>query len=172
VTIRIVCLGNELVRDDGVGIRIGRILQALPLPADVAVELAPQLGFALLDVVAGAEHVILVDAMSTGRPPGTCVTLAGEAIERYGAGTSLSHALGIAELMALARRLAPERPAATLHFVGVEGVAFAEYGTALSVEVEAAIPEAVDAVLRLLGADEELRAAGRQASASQKEHGG
>jgi Ni,Fe-hydrogenase maturation factor len=29
---RILCLGNELVRDDGVGIRIGRILMTLPLP--------------------------------------------------------------------------------------------------------------------------------------------
>jgi hydrogenase maturation protease len=148
---RIICLGNELVRDDGVGIRIGQILMKLPLPPDVRVELAPQLGFDLLDAVAGAERVILVDAMSTGRPPGTCVTLEGQAIERYNAGTSLSHTIGIAELMALARKLSPERPEATLHFVGVEGIAFAEYGTELSPEVEAAIPKAVDAVLQLLG---------------------
>jgi hydrogenase maturation protease len=163
---RILCLGNELVGDDGAGIRIGHILQGLPLPPDVQVELRPQLGFDLLDVVAGAEHIILIDAMSTGRPPGTCVTMAGEAIERYSAGASLSHAMSIAELMALARKLAPERPAATLHFVGVEGESFTEFGMSLRPEVEAAIPEAVDAVLRLLGADEELRAAGRAASAT------
>jgi hydrogenase maturation protease len=160
---RILCLGNELVRDDGAGIRIGRILMELPLPAAVSVELAPQLGFDLLDVVASADRVVLVDAMSTGRPPGTCVTLAGQAIERYGAGASASHTIGIAELMALARRLAPERTAATLHFVGVEGIAFTEYGTEMSREVEAAIPEAVDAVLRIVGAGDDLRAAGRQA---------
>ena len=148
---RILCLGNELVRDDGVGIRIGRILMDLPLPEGVRVELAPQLGFDLLDVVAGAERVVLVDAMSTGRPPGTCVTLEGQAIERYGAGTSISHTIGIAELMELAHRLAPSRAPATLHFVGVEGVAFSEYGTDLSPEVEAAIPEAVSAVLRIVG---------------------
>jgi hydrogenase maturation protease len=161
---RILCLGNELVRDDGAGIRIGRILMALPLPENVRVELAPQLGFELLDVVAGADRVVLVDAMSTGRPPGTCVTLEGQAIERYGAGASVSHALGIAELMGLARRLAPPREPATLHFVGVEGVSFADYGTELSPSVEAAIPEAVDAVLRIVGANDDLRAAGRQAS--------
>jgi hydrogenase maturation protease len=160
---RILCLGNELVRDDGAGIRVGRVLQGLSLPPHVRVELAPQLGFDLLEVVAGAEQVILVDAMSTGRPPGTCVTLAGQAIERLGAGTSLSHTLGIAELMALARKLAPERPQATLHFVGIEGVAFAEYGIGLSPEVAAVIPVAVDAVLQLIGADEGLREAGRRA---------
>jgi hydrogenase maturation protease len=164
VSTRILCLGNELVRDDGAGIRVGRVLMSLPLLEDVRVELAPHLGFDLLDVVAGAERVILVDAISTGRPPGTCVTLAGQAVERYGAGTSLSHTIGIAELMALARKLAPERPPATLHFVGIEGVAFDDYGTDLSPEVAAAIPEAVDAVLRLLGASDDLRAAGRKAS--------
>ena len=163
---RVLCLGNELVRDDGAGIRVGRVLMSLPLPEDVRVELAPHLGFDLLDVVAGAEQVILVDAMSTGRPAGTCVTLAGQAIERYSAGASLSHAMSIAELMALARKLAPERPPATLHFVGIEGVAFAEYGTGLSAEVEAALPEAVEAVLELIGADDGLRAAGRRACRS------
>ena len=160
---RILCLGNELVRDDGAGIHIGRILMGLPLPAGVHVELAYHLGFDLLDVVASADRIVLVDAMSTGRPPGTCVTLDGQAIERYGAGASASHTIGIAELMALARKLAPERPAATLHFVGVEGIAFSEYGAEISREVLDAIPAAVDAVLRLVGADEDLRAAGRRA---------
>jgi hydrogenase maturation protease len=161
---RILCLGNELVRDDGIGIRIGRILLALPLPEDVRVELVPQLGFDLLDVVAGAERVVLVDAMSTGRAPGTCVTLEGRAIERYSAGACASHTIGIAELMDLARRLAPARPPATLYFVGVEGLCFAEYGTELSPQVEAAIPEAVAAVLLVMGANAELLAAGKAAS--------
>jgi len=167
---RILCLGNELVHDDGVGIRIGRILMDLPLPADVRVELAPQLGFDLLDAIAGAERVVLVDAMSTGRAPGTCVTLEGRAIERYNSGASASHSISIAELMELAHRLAPERDPATLHFVGVEGILFTEYGTLLSPEVEAAIPEAVASVLRVIGADAELVAAGKVAS-SAADHG-
>ncbi len=161
---RIICIGNELVRDDGVGIRIGRILGALPLPDGVRVELAPQLGFDLLDVVASADAIVLVDAMSTGRPVGTCVTLEGQAIERYGAGASASHSIGIAELMRLARELSPKREPATLHFVGVEGAAFAEYGTELSPEVVAAIPAAVEAVLRLVGAGAELLAQGSELS--------
>jgi hydrogenase maturation protease len=163
-TTRILCLGNELVRDDGVGIRIGRVLAALPLPAEVGVELAPHLGFDLIEVVASAEHIVLVDAMSTGRPPGTCVSLFGQTIERYGAGASLSHTIGIAELMAVARKLAPARAPTTLHFVGVEGADFADFGTELSPAVAAAMPEAVDLVLALVGAGDELRAAGRAAA--------
>jgi hydrogenase maturation protease len=130
----------------------------------VGVELVPQLGFDLLEVVASADRIVLVDAMSTGRPVGACVTLEGRAIERYSAGASASHTIGIAELMKLAHELAPGRPQATLHFVGVEGVAFTEYGTQLSPEVAAAIPAAVEAVLRLVGASEELRERGRDAA--------
>ncbi len=161
---RILCIGNVLVCDDGVAIRVGRILCELPLPDGVHVEFAPQLGFDLLDVVASADRIVLIDAMSTGRPVGTCVTLEGQAIERYSAGASASHTIGIAELMRLARELAPERLPASLHFVGVEGAAFAEYGTLLSPEVAAAIPDAVEAVLRIVGASEELIAQGREVS--------
>jgi hydrogenase maturation protease len=164
MNIRILCLGNELVRDDGVGIRIGRILMDLPLPAGVRVEFAPQLGFDLLDAVAEADHIILVDAMTTGQTPGTCVTFEGRAIERYSTGASASHTIGIAELMELAHRLAPSRAPATLHFVGVEGSAFADYGMDLSPEVTSAIPNAVESVLRLVGATPDLLAAGREAS--------
>ncbi|MGD0836710.1 MAG: hydrogenase maturation protease [Polyangia bacterium] len=151
---RIICIGNDLMRDDGVGIHIGHLLSRLSLPDGVSVELAPHLGFDLLDVVASADRIILVDAMTTGRPVGTCVTLDGRSIERYRVGAALSHTLGIAELMELAHRLAPERPPATLHFVGVEGAAFCELGTELSPAVAAAIPVAVAAILHLIGAAE------------------
>jgi len=161
---RILCIGNEFVRDDGLGIRVGRVLSTLPLPPDVAVVEAPQLGFDLLDEVASADRLILVDAMKTDRPVGTCVTLEGRAIERYSAGASASHTLGIAELMELACTLAPGRAPATLHFVGVEGRAFEDYGVTMSPEVEAALPAAVAAVLRLLGADAGLIAAGEAAA--------
>jgi hydrogenase maturation protease len=161
---RILCIGNEFVRDDGLGIRVGRVLASLPLPPEVTVVPAPQLGFDLLDEVASADRLILVDAMKTDRPVGTCVTLDGRAIERYSAGASASHTLGIAELMELACTLSPGRSPATLHFVGVEGRAFEDYGLAMTPEVEAAIPHAVESVLRLLGADEVLLAAGHTAA--------
>ena len=166
---RIICLGNELVRDDGIGIRVGRVLAHLSLPPGAHVELAPHLGWNLLDAVADADRVILVDAMSTGQPPGTCVSIEGRAIERYSAGAAASHTLSIAELMELALRLAPDRAPASLHFVGIEGVAFEEYGTELTPAVKGAIPVAVEAVLRLLDASPELLQAGHEASLCEPE---
>lgn len=161
---RILCLGNELVKDDGVGIRIGRILLGLPLPAEVRVELTPQLGYGLLDAISGAECLVLVDAMSTGRKPGTCMVMEGRAIERYSAGTAVSHTTGIAELMALAERFAANPIPQKLHFVGVEGRAFDAYGVDLSPDVAGALPEAVDAVLTIIGASNDVRRMGRKAS--------
>ena len=162
---RILCLGNELVRDDGVAIRVGRILSALPLPEDVRIEFTPHLGFDLLEAVQGAERLILVDAMHTGRPPGTCITLEGAAIERHATGAAASHTVGIAELIEVAQRLAPGRDRASIVFVGIEGQAFEEYGIELTPAVRQAIPEAVTQVLRAIGASEEMLAQGASACA-------
>jgi hydrogenase maturation protease len=153
---RILCLGNELVRDDGVGIRVGRILSSLPLPEDVRIEFVPHLGFDLLEAVQGAERLVLVDAMHTGRSPGTCITLEGAAIERYATGAAASHTVGIAELIEVAQRLAPGRNRASIVFVGIEGQAFDAYGIELTPAVQQAIPEAVRHVLRAIGASEKL----------------
>ena len=70
--IRILCLGNELVSDDGVGIRVGRVLAQLPLPAGVTVEFQLGIGLELMDSLRPAEELIIVDAAQTGAPPGTC----------------------------------------------------------------------------------------------------
>jgi hydrogenase maturation protease len=166
---RILCLGNELVRDDGVGIRVGRILSGLPLPNHVQVEFVPHLGFDLLEAVQGAERLILVDAMHTGRSPGTCITLEGAAIERHATGAAASHTVGIAELIAVAQHLAPGREPASIVFVGIEGQAFDEYGIELTPAVRQAIPEAVTQVLRAIGASEALLARGAAAIAQYAE---
>ncbi len=161
---RIFCLGNELVCDDGVAIRVGRILASLSLPPGVHVELTPQLGFDLLEVVQGAERIILVDAMSTGRPAGTCVAMEGAAIARYAAGAAISHTVGIAELIDVAERMAPGGRRPSIVFVGIEGQCFDRYGRDLTAEVRQAIPEAVAHVLRAIGASQEQLAQGREAS--------
>ena len=54
MTTRIVCVGNELVSDDGLGIRVGRALQRLPLPAGVEVVFAADIGLDLIDTVMSA----------------------------------------------------------------------------------------------------------------------
>jgi hydrogenase maturation protease len=148
---RIICLGNELVRDDGAAIHVARALAALPLPTGTEVEIRANLGFDLLEMVQGDDRLILVDAMSTGRAPGTCVVQNGREIERYAVSGAPSHSLGVAELMELAHHMRPDKPLPEVVFVGIEGRAFGEYGNELSPEVSAAIPVAVELVRKQLG---------------------
>lgn len=157
----VVCLGNELVGDDGVGIRVGRVLQGLPLPGTITVELVANLGFGLLDALERAEHLVIVDAMDTGRPAGTCVVSDAAGVRDNAAPSACCHMVGIADVIGLARQLSPSKVASAITIVGIEGQRFFDFGTELSPEVAAALAPAVDKVLELASADEPLRAKAR-----------
>lgn len=161
---KIVCLGNELVCDDGVGIRVGRILRTLTLPSEVTVEFRPNLSLDLLEVIKLGERVVLVDAMSIGHPAGTCVVVHGTELESWASEAVLAHGLSIAEVVAVAKRLVCKTALDTVYFVGIEGRCFDRYGLELCPEVLAALPAAVEAVLRIIDADPSLLAEARAAS--------
>ena len=54
----VVCVGNELAGDDGVEIRVGRILRQLALPASARVFLYPALGFDWIDTLGAVRRVV------------------------------------------------------------------------------------------------------------------
>jgi hydrogenase maturation protease len=157
----VVGLGNELIGDDAVGIRVARVLERLTLPAGVEVHARPALGLDLIDVLSDWERLVLVDAMKTGRPPGTCTVLDLSEIGSLAQCPACSHSFGVAEIVALAARLRPDVAPAKIVVVGVEARVLDRFGTALSDEVRAALPGAVDEVLRLVGASDATRAAAR-----------
>jgi hydrogenase maturation protease len=156
MAVRVVCLGNELVSDDGIGIRVGRVLRALSLPEGVSVEMHPHVGIEMLELLHADEHLILVDATVTGASPGTCRTLVVDEIEALAQRPVCCHGLGVAEVLAAARRLDPERVPLSVRLVGVEAQVLDRFGTALSPALRDALPAAVHEVLRCLGADEAL----------------
>jgi hydrogenase maturation protease len=165
VITKIVCLGNELVADDAIGFWIGRVLKRLPLPPGTELQFRPNLSLDLLDIIDQNERVILVDAMSTDRPIGTCVTVHGGELERWSIPAVLAHGLCIAELVVLAKKLSAPKKLDFLYFVGIEGRAFDYYDLEPSPEVIAAIPRAVESILTLLGADQALLSLGGTESA-------
>jgi hydrogenase maturation protease len=166
MAIVIVCLGNELASDDGIGIRVARVLAELALPAGVTLEVRPNLGFGLLDAMAIAERVILVDAMSSGRVAGTCVVSDADAITKSATSSSAvapcCHLFGIADVLEVSRRLSTSQTAASVTVIGVEGLCFEDCSTALSDAVRAALPVAVGHVLDLIGGGDDLRCRARQ----------
>ena len=166
IATHVVCLGNELVGDDGIGIRIGRILQQLPLPPNVTVELRYILGFDLLDLQEQRPNhgrLLIVDAMSAGCVPGTCVvrTAAELGSSSLMQGHPCCHVVGITAVLDIARKLWPHVVEHSLLVVGIEGASFADYSTALSEAVRAALPAALERVLSEVGAGAMLVSAAR-----------
>jgi len=156
MAVRVVCLGNELVSDDGIGIRVGRVLRELPLPDEVSVVMHPYVGIEMLDLLHADEHLILVDATVTGAPGGTCRTIVVEELESLAQRPVCCHGLGVAEVLAAARRLDPGRVPLSVRLVGVEAQVLDRFGTTLSPALREALPVAVGEVLRCIGADDAL----------------
>ncbi len=153
----LVGLGSPYRGDDAVGPlivqQVARLWDAHTRPVQ-AVELEDPA--ALLDLLEGYDFALIVDAVRTGREPGSLVVLeAGAGAEampaglRAGAGGGGSHALGLAACLELARVL--DRLPHRLLVVGVEAAQF-DPGGSLSAPVSAAVNGAVQTVTRLLSA--------------------
>lgn len=142
--ILIVGMGNLLLGDDGVGVHLVRELEQDPPPGAVLLDA----GTALLGVVedvARADAVLVLDAMQTGDAPGTLHVAPVGAVHAPREGASL-HDLGLRGALHLlgAGRPVPE----CLWLLGVEPARM-DYGMELSPAVQAAIPAALRAVRRI-----------------------
>jgi hydrogenase maturation protease len=128
--------------DDAVGLRI---IEALGPGEMVLVHNGEPAS--LMAVWEGRDEVVLIDAVSSGRSPGTIVEwdVARSALP---AGVCHStHALGAAEAVELARALGKLPP--RFWFVGIEGENFT-FGEGLSPELDAAVQVVVGRLRELI----------------------
>jgi len=148
--IRIVGVGNVLRSDDGLGVHALRMLQRESWPPSVEfVDAGSGGGWTVLEALADASHVCLIDAMRLGNPPGTVYHFPRRALEFPVAAAQVSlHGFGLSAVLALGEKLdlQPE-----LYLVGVEPRSL-EFGEGLSPTVHARLPEVV-AVVRRTEAD-------------------
>lgn len=149
-TALVVCIGNDLVADDGVGHAVHRVLAAQVPAAGMRLQLLGLGGMSLVDKFQGEEQLIVVDAVQFGAPAGTIHVLDWAALPASGCQFSC-HGIGIREAIEVARKLFPEMTPETVHLVGIEGRCFDQLGEGLSAEVQAAVLPAAAAVLNLLG---------------------
>lgn len=150
----VIGVGNRFGRDDGVGPAvIDRVRQLCPDTPAVEADGEPA---RLVEAWDNADLVILVDAVRSGAPPGTCHRLVVESGEKttelggFGSTTS-SHGAGVAEAWALGAALG--RTPRRLVVLGVEGGCF-EPGHGLSDAVARTVAEAARSV------QDEIAAAG------------
>ena len=141
------CLGNDVLRDDGVGWRVAAALAARPCPG-VAVKCSGLSGFYLLDDLLDFDNAIVVDAVRTGEhPPGTVLSFPLEALGTP-AGPS-PHSVGLPTVLTIGRRAGMALPS-RIHVVAVEVEDMETFDERLTEVVQAAVPRAVRAVEELL----------------------
>lgn len=104
MTTLIMGLGNTIMSDDGIGPKVIGLLQRdSGLTEEVRLLDGGTLGLDLLPHLEGIERLIIVDAVETGKAPGTLVRLANEEVP-LAIETKLSpHQMGLKDLLAVAR---------------------------------------------------------------------
>lgn len=130
-------LGNELAADDAVGLLAARsVVEELAGRADVVESAAS--GLALIEILAGYERAVVIDAIRTGKhPPGGVVEMGLAEVGRVVAPSA--HQAGLPELAAVAARLGLRFPTETV-VLAVEVVDPYTIGGAMSEPVARAIP--------------------------------
>ena len=139
----IVGLGNVLLTDDGVGVHAVRRLREARTKRlrDEAPEgvIIAEVGTAVmdaLDLFENVEHVVAIDAVRAGGPPGSIYSFSMDDVEAQK--TVSAHELGIAEAM----KYLPAGLAPKVSIIGVEP-AVIDYGVGLSPTVQAVLDEVV-----------------------------
>ncbi len=170
---RVLCLGNDLIADDGVGPVAASVLgerlalaagaapteasvdpavtvHAYELPHIGRVELVETAltGMYLLDAVVGASRLIVIDSVVTGTAdPGTVLVLREQDLD--GPRGSSPHYIGILETLELARALRFEVPTEVV-IVAVEAGDYWTVGGAMTDVVGASLPMVVERTMAMI----------------------
>ncbi len=147
--IKILGCGNTLMGDDGVGIRVIEKLQAMKLPGDIEIIDAGVGGMAILSWIEDADKVVIVDAVQTGNePPGTVYEFTDKELPPSEMFMLSLHDLNLVDTINVGRVV--QKMPDEIVIIGVEVKRVAEFTKELTAEVEGAIPEVIDLVLREL----------------------
>jgi hydrogenase maturation protease len=97
-------LGNILLGDEGVGVRVVERLQELyEFPQGVQVLDGGTLALDLLPYVEDADHLLVIDALEMGAEPGEIVRLENDEVPAFLSVKLSPHQMGLADLLAAAR---------------------------------------------------------------------
>ncbi|MCL2717044.1 MAG: HyaD/HybD family hydrogenase maturation endopeptidase [Alphaproteobacteria bacterium] len=149
MNILVLGLGNSLLSDEGVGVRIVEALEAgFSLPDQVELVDGGTTGMELFDIVADRDCVIVADAVKASKAPGSVIRLENDDIRVIFETHFSPHQLGLSDLLA-ALRLVDKAPSRVL-VIGVVPESL-ELGLDLSPSVAAGRDQAVAMIVKELG---------------------
>lgn len=156
-------LGNPILTDDGVGVRVAEAVQAT-LPADTPVDVREVSvgGLTLMETMVGYDRVILIDAMQRRNgTPGTIRRMALKDLEAISPTqhSASTHDTSLVTALDMGRRMGLHLPEdIVIYAVDVENIV--DFGEEPTPPIAEAIPEVVAAVLVELGFQPENKSSG------------
>jgi len=143
-------LGNPLLTDDGVGLRVAQELQSrLNDQGDIEVSLDYWGGLRLMERMIGFDRAIVIDAIVSGKPPGTIQSLHPDDIPTQRSASA--HDVNLPTALKLGRLAEVHLPEdQQILLIGIEAADVQTFNEALSPDVEAVVPAAVEMVLKAI----------------------
>ncbi len=136
-------IGNILLRDEGVGVRVIEAMQRMKVPSNLELVDGGTAGLDLLDVVADRRKVIVIDAVQADSEPGTVLRFGTDDLTPQGVAAISLHQVGLLETLMVAKHLgcAPRQ----VVIFGIEPKEMG-YGLELSAEVATVVPKVIELV--------------------------
>ena len=142
----VLCLGNEIVSDDGFGPEVAQQLsQCSDLKEHADIIFAPVAGFHLIDLLANREKVLIIDTIRTGR-------IAAGMLHSFPAGEltpsnnlTISHQISLPVALELGRSFGAKMPY-VLDLIAVEAEDLETIREELTPSVRAAVGNAMELV--------------------------
>jgi hydrogenase maturation protease len=143
-------LGNPLITDDSVGLRVvERLRPILADRQDVEVSEDHWGGLRLMERMIGFDRAIVVDAIQTGAEPGTIQELTPDGIPTQRSASA--HDVNLATALEFGRQAGASLPRNDrIRLVGIEADDILTFGEECTPRVAAAVPVAVETVLHVL----------------------
>ncbi len=142
-------IGNILLSDEGVGVRVVEAMRETSLPDHVELCDGGTGGMDLVEMLAGRRKVVVVDAMQTDAPPGTVLRLTPEDLAGPAPGRLSVHEVSLLDALAMARQIG--EPPGEVVILGVQPRQV-DWGLELTPEIAALVPELIRRVQTELNA--------------------
>ncbi len=146
----IIGLGNPLVTDDSVGLRVvGALTDRLASHPHVEIGEDYWGGLRLMERLIGYDRAIVIDAICTGAVPGTIFHLSPDMMPTQRSASA--HDVNLPTALDFGRRAGVHLPLdEDIHLLGIEAQDVINFSDDCTPAVAAAIPRAVEEVVRLL----------------------
>ena len=141
----VIGIGNLLLMDEGIGVHTINELEKHDLPGSIEIYDGGTGGFKLIDLMHGAARVIFIDAVETGKAPGSVTIFSSEEVRSIYNNKKYSlHDTDLMEIIKMTKILGNPP---MIEIVGIQPKTI-NYGTTLSKELADSMSNIINTVLR------------------------